>query len=327
MKVCIIGGSGHYRYALEGMDPDMRLVGIAPGSEGESLEGLGKALANLNMEPPRYDDYITMLDREKPDIAVVNPHFCDNSKVAIDVLSRGIHAFVEKPVATELDDLEKLKEIYSKSDLHLAAMFGIRYAAHFRTAWEAVRQGRIGKVRLMTAQKSYRLGERSDFFKTRKTYGGTIPWVGSHAIDWLHWFSGEEFQAVYATHSSLYNREHGDLEVSALCQFKFSNEVMGSVNIDYLRPQNAPSHDDDRIRVAGTKGVIEVYQGKVYLINDEKQGIQKLELLPEGQIFKDFVGKIRGEGDCIVTAKDSFDVTEACLKARMSADTGKVIEF
>src|SRR5690606_40743306 len=94
------------------------------------------------------------------------------------------------------------------------------------------------------------------FFKTRKNYGGTIPWVGSHAIDWLHWFSGEEFQAVYATHSSLYNREHGDLEVSALCQFKFSNEVMGSVNIDYLRPQNAPSHDDDRIRVAGTQGEI-----------------------------------------------------------------------
>lgn len=329
MKVCIIGSSGHYRYALEGMktDPDVSLVGIAPGSDGESLDSLERAVNNLDMKPQKYDDYIIMLDKEKPDIAVVNPHFCDNSKVTIDVLRRGIHAFVEKPLATELDDLEKLKEVYSKSDVYLAAMFGIRYAAHFKTAWEAVRQGRIGKVRLMTAQKSYRLGKRSDFFKTRKTYGGTIPWVGSHAIDWLSWFSEEEFQAVYATHSSLYNRDHGDLEVSALCQFKFSNEVMGSVNIDYLRPQNAPSHDDDRIRVAGTQGVIEVCQDKVYLINDEMEGIQELDLLPEGQIFKDFISQVRGEGECAVTAKDSFDVTEACLKARMSADTGKVVKF
>lgn len=329
MKICIIGGSGHYRYALEGMemDPDMSLVGIAPGSEGESLEGLEEAVAKLDMHPKRYDDYITMLDKEKPDIAVVNPYFCDNSNVAIDVIERGIHAFVEKPLATELDDLEKLKSVYSKSNVYLAAMFGIRYTAHFKTAWEAVKQGRIGKVRLMTAQKSYRLGERSNFYKKRKTYGGTIPWVGSHAIDWLRWFSGEEFQSVYAAHSSLYNRGHGDLEVSALCLFKFSNEVMGSVNIDYLRPENAPSHDDDRIRIAGTRGVIEVCQNKVYLINDEEMGIQELDLLPEGQIFKDFVAQIKGEGDCMVTDIDSFKVTEACLKARMSADMGKIIEF
>lgn len=75
-----------------------------------------------------------MLDNERPDIAVVNPYFCDNSKAAIHVLRRGIHALVEKPLATELDDLEKLKEVYSKSGVYLAAMFGICYTAHFKIA-------------------------------------------------------------------------------------------------------------------------------------------------------------------------------------------------
>ena len=237
------------------------------------------------------------------------------------------YAFVEKPLSTELDDLEELKGIYSRSNAHLAAMFGIRYSAHFLTAKEVIEKGRIGKVRLMTAQKSYKLGRRSNFFKRRQTYGGTIPWVGSHAVDWLSWFSGEEFRSVYALHSSLYNQDYGDLEVSALCQFEFSNEVMGSVNIDYLRPENAPTHDDDRIRIVGTRGVLEVCQGNVYLINDEIEGLQKLNLLPEGHIFEDFVRQIRGEGECSVTSQESFKITEACLKARISADTRKVIEI
>ena len=59
-----------------------------------------------------------------------------------------------------------------------------------------MRDGTVGQIRLMNAQKSYKLGRRNEFYKIRSTYGGTIPWVGSHAIDWLYWFSGEKFESV-----------------------------------------------------------------------------------------------------------------------------------
>jgi len=31
------------------------------------------------------------------------------------------------------------------------------------------------------------------------------------------------------------------------------DEIFASLSIDYLRPENAPSHDDDRMRIVGTK--------------------------------------------------------------------------
>jgi hypothetical protein len=65
----------------------------------------------------------------------------------------------------------------------------------------------------------------------------------------------------------------------------------------------------------------------VYLINDGAQGIQELQLLPEGQIFADFMKQVRGEDKCMVSAEDSFVVTEACLKARLSADKNEVVYF
>ncbi|MFO7154433.1 MAG: Gfo/Idh/MocA family oxidoreductase [Caldicoprobacter oshimai] len=329
MKVVIIGSSGHYNYAIEGIreDKDVTIVGVAPGSEGEDVSPAYQAACKIGHAPKVYDDYRIMLDEVKPDIAVVNCFFGHHARVTMQVLERGIHAFVEKPVATTFEDLEQLKEAHSRSGVHLAAMFGIRYSAHFITAWNLVKDGVVGEIRLMNAQKSYKLGQRSDFYKSRSTYGGTIPWVGSHAIDWLYWFSGQKFESVFASHSTRYNLEHGDLEVSALCHFTFSNEVFGSVSIDYLRPKQAPTHDDDRLRLVGTRGVLEVRNGKVYLINDDIDGIREVPLLPKQNIFIDFLRQIRGEGECLVTAHDSFYVTEACLKARQSADEGKVIRF
>lgn len=329
MKICIIGSSGHYRYALEGMQgkEEIKFLGLAKGSEGERMEELEKTATGINPCVKQYEDYRAMMDEIRPDVVVINSHFNDHARITVEALERGIHVFVEKPVATTYEDLERVEKVYCKSGVHLSAMFGLRYAPHFFTAWKYVREGSIGKVRLMNAQKSYKLGKRDSFFTKRETYGGTIPWVGSHAIDWLYWFCGQQFQLVFASHSAMYNKEHGELEVSALCHFAFSNEVFGSVNIDYLRPKQAPSHDDDRMRVAGTSGVIEVRGNKVYLINDEAEGIRELPLLSGGQIFDDFLGQVEGRGKCMISAEDSFMITRACLKARESADNRKVVYF
>jgi predicted dehydrogenase len=303
------------------------IVGISPGSKGEKVDTLYKKVCELGYSPEAFEDFEEMLDKVKPDVAVINSYFCDHAKIVLKTLQRKIHVFVEKPIATTLEDLELVKQAYRGAGVSLTAMFGIRYKPWFLTASKAIKSGEIGMHRLLSAQKSYRLGSRSDNYKKRELYGGTIPWVGSHAIDWVYWFSGERFQSVFATDSRLYNKNHGELELNAQCQFTLTNEVMASVSIDYLRPSKAPSHDDDRIRVAGTEGVIEVRGQKVYLINNKESGIQELPLVEEGEIFEDFLKEVAGEGKCMVSAEDSIYITEICLKTRQAADEKRVIYF
>lgn len=189
MKVCIVGSAGHTGYVLDGItgNSELLLAGIAPGSEAENVDRLYKSTVDQGYCPRKFDDYVKMLEELKPDIAAVACRFSDHAKIAAQALKMGIHVFVEKPVATTLDDLEMLKEVYRNSGCHLSAMFGIRYEPCFFAAWKAVKDGKIGTVRLMNAQKSYKLGTRSELYRRRETYGGTIPWVGSHAIDWLYW--------------------------------------------------------------------------------------------------------------------------------------------
>lgn len=329
LKVCFIGSSGHYRYALDGLKviPDASAVAAAPGCQGEDIGAVIERLLSAGQSPREYGDYRKMLDQEKPDVAVINTDFAFNAGIAAEALDRGIHVFVEKPVATTFEDLDRVRGALASSGRKLAAMLGLRYARHFYTAWKAVREGAIGEVRLMTAQKSYRLGERGPNYRKREIYGGTIPWVGSHAIDWLYWFGNKRFKSVMASHSRSHNRGHGDLEMTAICHFTLEDEVLGAVNIDYLRPSTAPSHDDDRARIAGTTGVIEVRMNKVYLISEQRSGVQELAPDNPGSFFADFVAEIRGGGQCLVSAEDSLYVTEACLRARESADTGRLVSF
>lgn len=327
-KVCIIGSSGHFQYVLDGLREasEARLVGVAPGSPGESMDQLMAGASRLGMVPRSFDNWLDMLDELRPDIAAVACHFGDHAKVAAEALKRGIHAFVEKPVATTFPDLDRLREAYAGNQARLAAMFGSRHMPHFRTARQAVREGAIGQIRLIQAQKSYRLGSRAAFYRQRSSYGGTIPWVGSHAIDWVRWFSGETFESVLAMHSARDNQGHGELESTALCHFRLTNEVFASVCLDYLRLQQAPSHSDDRIRIAGTEGVLEVREGRVLLINSREQGIRELPLLPKEDIFAEFMRQLDAE-EGRTSAEDAFAVTEACLKARQSADEGRLLHF
>lgn len=328
MNIVLIGSTGHTKYVLNGLQDNYedQIVGIAPGSEGEEIDSLYQKLAK-DYDLKKYDDYRTMLDQEKPDIAAVACHFGDHARAAVEVLNRNINLFVEKPIATTLANLAEVKEAYEKSNVKLAAMFGIRYKPWFLTAYKYIKEGAVGEVRLMNAQKSYRLGQREDFYKKRESYGGTIPWVGSHAIDWMQWLSGKDFKSVYASHSTMANKDHGELEVSALCHFDFEDEVFASVNIDYLRPENSTSHDDDRIRIAGDKGVIEVLKEKVYLINDQIEGIRELPLVAKREVFADFLNWVKGKGESMISAEESFRVTEAALQARRSADQKKLIHF
>ena len=329
MKVAIIGASGHGIFVLEGLrrKPNISatLAGLAPGSEGESITALAEACHADGLCPALYEDYRRMLDEQTPDVVAVNPFFCDHEKITLELLERRIHVFAEKPLALTLEGLARLREAYTRSGVHLGCMLNMRYEPALRAAYNAVRSGAVGDVRLVHAQKSYKLGRRPEFFRQRATFGGLIPWVGSHAIDLIASMSGQRFVSVYAAHSTRNNRGHGELEVSASCLFRMSNEVTGTAGIDYLRPSAAPSHEDDRLRVAGTKGVIEVRDRKTILLNST--GVSELEPDASTSLFGDFMDEVQGTGQSLVSTEEAFINTEAALLARQSADSGKIVFF
>lgn len=96
--------------------------------------------------------------------------------------------------------------------------------------------------------------------------------------------------------------------------------------IDYLRPAAASTHGDDRVRVAGTDGIIEVLGGCVTLIDSAGERELPAEN-SRGAIFSDFVAAVEGTREPLTNAAETFALTRACLRTRESVDTGRMIEF
>ena len=59
------------------------------------------------------------------------------------------------------------------------------------------------------------------------------------------------------------NGGYGDLEATSQLMMTMQGGVCAQVSADYLRPANAPTHGDDRVRVVGTESVLEVRDDKV----------------------------------------------------------------
>lgn len=330
MKAVVIGTSGHYEYTFDSLKYGVNIVAIAPGHNSEDMSKCYEEYKKNGHYPRIYSDYILMLEIEKPDIAIVNSIMNFNCYISCECLKRNISVFSEKPLAGNLDDLNTLESEYNKAkakndNIVLACMFGISYEEPFLKLRKIMSSNLLGDIRLVQAQKSYKLGTREWYYSSKETYPGTIPWVSIHALDWIYGVCNLSFDEVYSIQSDKCNCENGSLEMSCISTFSNKDGQIAVCTSDYFRPECSKTHGDDRIRVVGTKGICEISKGRLTTISNDKSissnGYKKIS------IFEDVVNEIRGKGKCYCNSDYSFNLTRVALKARESAEKKEVIKL
>lgn len=296
----------------------MKIVGVATADPADINDAAATGVIQFH-GCRFYDDYRRMLDEQHPDVAVIASRYDLNGVISLDCLRRGINCFTEKAVAHDLQMLTSLKLAAAENSVRIIGMHGMRYSPEYYAAYQAAKGGEIGEPVLFTGQKSYKFGTgRSEFCKRRETYGGTILWVAVHAIDWAYWIMGD-MNSIQADHSSWHNFGYGDCETAAVMLFSFKNGGFGTINADFYQPLKSQLCGDDRMRIAGDKGVINVHEGKAFLTTHEHE---ILELpLQNGDFFGDFCREIQGCCTCRIGMDDTFRVTELGIIARDNADS------
>ena len=320
-RVGLIGLDGHQGQILDGiaqMEP-VQLMAIV-SDNARAIEAIRRHAAVME-ETRFYTDHKALLRNEQLDIVGLCDVNGERVRVLEDCARAGIHLVSEKPLVTTLEDLERVRKVIEDSSVHLSMLLTMRFERSYQAAKTVVEEGCIGEPILANAQKSYRLGERPEWMKHRSSFGGTIPFIGIHALDLIRWVSGRTFTEVMAYHSNAGNPQIKEMEDNATILVKLDNGGTACAHLDYLRPAAAPSHGDDALRIAGTKGIVEVRWGKATLLDDQG-GPRDLPLPEADQLFVNFVEGLEGKRKAVITADDAYEMTEICLKAREAADTG-----
>jgi hypothetical protein len=107
-----------------------------------------------------------------------------------------------------------------------------------------------------------------------------------------------------------------------------SNNGTALINIDYLRPETAPTHGDDRLRIIGSEGVIEIKDlgERVELITSSSKPVN-LPLTEGKSLMGDFISELRGEGKHILLPEEPFEMTRVALIAHQSANQKRIVKL
>ncbi|MEO7142371.1 MAG: Gfo/Idh/MocA family oxidoreductase [Bryobacteraceae bacterium] len=276
----------------------------------------------------RYRDYRSMLDAEKIDVAAVCNNDGERAAAILACLDRKVNVIAEKPLAITRPDLEKIKKAVARQKVKLGMLLGMRFEPAYLGLREIVQSGEIGDIVQISSQKSYQLGDRPDWYRRRETYGSTILWIGIHMIDLMRFTSGREFTHASSFMGRVGFPELGGMENSTATAFRLDNGGTATLHMDYCRPKTAPTHGDDRLRLAGTRGVVEYTDaGGVTLMTGESKLAAIDKFPPAGSVFADFLEHVYNGKPTALPLADIYRDCEITLAANDAAVSGKVVHI
>lgn len=328
IRLAIAGVEGHADEITKPLDrlPDVEVAGIADADAG-ALDALRKGNARL-AGARVYSDYRRMLDAEKPDLVAVCNNNGERASVIIECAERGIDVIAEKPLAISRPDLERVRQTLIRKQVKLGMLLPMRFEPPYQALKRIAESGELGEVIQISAQKSYKLGNREDWYKQQKTYGSTILWIGIHMFDLMRWTSGREFTEVSSFMGRAGFSGYGDMETTTVTALRLDNGGTGSLHMDYCRPETVPTHGDDRLRLAGTKGVAE-YQAAtgVTLLTSRSNPVVVRELPPAGSVFLEFLQHAYNGKSTSLPPAEIFRICEITLGAHEAAEYGRIIKI
>jgi len=190
LQVGIIGSGGIGRHYINMFKKCSggRIVAAADVSEGALSE-----VAKMDKDIERFTDYRKMLKERKLDaVAVCTPNklHCDPT---LDALNAGLHVIVEKPMAANAKDAEKMCKTAKKAKKLLMIGFQCRFQPTAQFIRNAVDAGELGKILYVRCQAMRRRGIPSWGMFGRKDIqgGGAMIDVGVHILEMAHYMIGK----------------------------------------------------------------------------------------------------------------------------------------
>ena len=201
-----------------------------------------------------FTDLQAMLEHPGVDAVVICTPHPQHAEQTIQAIRAGKHVLVEKPMATRVEDCDRMIEAARSSRVKLGIISQRRNYAPVQRLKNAILEGKIGRPILGTLSL---LGWRSPEYYAMDAWRGT--WSGEgggvlinqavHQIDLLLWLMGSSVVRVQSEHANL-NHPEIEVEDTAVVTLRFENGALG--NIVASNSQNPGLHG--QIQIHGANG-------------------------------------------------------------------------
>jgi predicted dehydrogenase len=247
---------GLHARALKAHASELELVGVSDinaASAEQRAEELGC---------PFFTDHHELLSRTRPDaIALLTPHPF-HAAIAIDCLEAGAHVLVEKPIAADVAEADRMVEAAARTGRLLAVNLQHRTRPEIRATRRLIQSGRLGDLQRvqMTAiwTRTRRYYELAGWRGTwRGEGGGVLMNQSPHTLDLVCHLAGLPNRVVAWNRTRIHAIETEDTSVA---MFEWPNGALGTLLVS-----TAQAGEPERLEIAGTRGVLLVARGQLRL--------------------------------------------------------------
>ena len=210
---------------LRGLD-DVELTAVCDIDDARARE--------LAPGVPVYTDWRKLIEVEKPDAVFVCTPPLVHREMAVEALDRGVHVYLEKPIARGLDDARAIVDAAARSDAVCAVGYQWRAVEVLDDLREALDGQELGLlIGIGTGPTKSR-----PWFLSRSEGGGNLLERASHSIDLMRAIGGEAVAVQVAASAIPLAQsagERGDIEDAAAIALRFASGAVGSTSIAWTR--------------------------------------------------------------------------------------------
>lgn len=290
----------------------------------------------------RYTDYREMLSKEKPELISIATESGIHAEIALFCIENGVNVIIEKPMAMNIADAEKIIALAREKGVKVAACHQNRFNIAVQKMRKALEAGRFGKLSHGSIHVRWNRDKGYyDQAKWRGTWaqdGGALMNQCIHGIDLLRWMMGDEVVEVYGQTRQQFH-DYLEAEDLGMAVLTFANGAVATIEgTTNVYPENL----EETLYIFGEKGTAKL-GGKstntidVWDFSDRQEGDAESRGFREPtsnvygnghtQLFRDMMEAIRDDREPYVNAVAGRNALEVVLAIYKSAAEGKPVKL
>lgn len=257
------GGIAENRIAKEGFGMDTSRFSGHPQAELIGVTDIDatrrEAAAQSGIK--WYDSTEAVLSDSTIEAVFITTNNLSHAPIAEEAIRAGKHCLIEKPIATTLEDAQRLQHLARKHDLSLAVDHMMTENVYNQRAQELIKQETIGQVNDISLHMEFSYGSNSQEAATWRCahpaeIGGPIGDVASHCLymaEYLSESTVESLACVYTPRTLDIAVENG-----AQVHFQLKNGMQGTVRVAFnqLRGGLESTLTNLGYEIYGAKGIL-----------------------------------------------------------------------
>lgn len=149
------------------------------------------SVAAIMDHPTMYVSVGEMLKHSELDAVIVATSHDALFEASLEAIRAGKHVLTEKPIGMDEKEATKLEEAVERTNICFMSGYSFRYIAAWQKVRELLDAGAVGEIHTIVASMS--IGPLSEGWISRlEMGGGPLLFVGSHLVDQILWYVGDD---------------------------------------------------------------------------------------------------------------------------------------